>query len=189
MDSINQMGISHLANNPDLYEIQRTNNAIFVVTGVDNITNIGKDDGSTIPNVADVLKYSVISFPTPTFSQSPIEIRRGNSVMRAAGTPSFNQGNITVRDYIGADSMSALMSWQALSYNPRTDTVGRMKDYKKTCYVIEYDVDQTTVVRTWTLYGCWVTGISDDGFDISQGNEKTITANISYDRAIMDLPD
>lgn len=105
-----QIGAYHLSDNPNMYEPQRNNNFIFIVTGIDNIVNAGYNDGQTIPNAAEVLKFSVVSVTLPSFSQSPIEIRRGNSVMKAAGLPSFNDGNLVINDYIGADGKSALMS-------------------------------------------------------------------------------
>ena len=186
---ITQVGAYHLADNPDSYEIQRNNNFVFVVTGIDNIVNVGSSDNQVIPNAEQVLKFSVVSAPVPTFSQNPIEIRRGNSVMKAAGLPSFRDGQVVVRDFIGEDSKSALMSWQNLSYNVKTERVGKMRDYKKTCYLQEYDVNFSRIVRTWRMMGCWVSGLEQDNFDVTSGDEKRITATISFDKAFMELPD
>ena len=184
-----QIGAYHLSDNPNMYEPQRNNNFIFVVTGIDNIVNAGYNDGQTIPNAAEVLKFSVVSVTLPSFSQSPIEIRRGNSVMKAAGLPSFNDGNVVINDYIGADGKSALMSWQYLSYNPKTETVGNMRDYKKTCYLVEYDNDHTTIVRTYKMLGCWISSLTQPDADVTNGENKTVTATIQYDKAFMELPE
>ena len=148
----NQYGAYHLADNPSLYEPQRTNNFTFIVTGIDNILRVGvsaeeAEDNDYIKNAGNTLSFSVVSASIPMFSQEPITIRRGNSVMKAAGLPTFSEGSLEVNDYIGADSKSILMAWQNLSYNVNTEKVGLMSDYKKTCYLCEYSPDYK-LVRT-----------------------------------------
>lgn len=189
----NQYGAYHLADNPSLYEPQRTNNFTFIVTGIDNILRVGvsaeeAEDSDYIKNASNTLSFSVVSASIPMFSQEPITIRRGNSVMKAAGLPTFSEGSLEVNDYIGADSKSILMAWQNLSYNVNTEKVGLMSDYKKTCYLCEYSPDYK-LVRTWKLLGCWVSSLSEDGFNQESGDKKVITAKIEYDKAFMEMPD
>jgi hypothetical protein len=59
-----------------------------------------------------------------------------------------------------------------------------MVDYKKNCTLIEYTQDYEQV-RSWTLYGCWVKGLSEDSFDRENDGKRAITATIEYDRAVM----
>ena len=189
----NQYGAYHLADNPNLYEPQRTNNFTFIVTDIDNILRVGvsaeeAEDSDYIKNASNTLSLSVVSASIPMFSQEPITIRRGNSVMKVAGLPTFSDGSLEVDDYIGADSKSILMAWQNLSYNVNTEKVGLMRDYKKTCYLCEYDPDYK-LVRTWKLLGCWVSSLSEDGFNQEDGGKKVITAKIEYDKAFMEMPD
>lgn len=189
----NQYGAYHLADNPSLYEPQRTNNFTFIVTGIDNILRVGvsaeeAEDNDYIKNAGNTLSFSVVSASIPMFSQEPITIRRGNSVMKAAGLPTFSEGSLEVNDYIGADSKSILMAWQNLSYNVNTEKVGLMGDYKKTCYLCEYSPDYK-LVRTWKLLGCWISSLSEDGFNQESGDKKVITARIEYDKAFMEMPD
>ena len=108
--------------------------------------------------------------------------------MKAAGLPTFNDGSLVINDYIGADGKSVLMAWQNLSYNVDTQMVGYMSDYKKNCWLIEYD-PQYKMVRQWVLYGCWVSGISQEDFDMENGGKRMITATIKYDYAKMQIPD
>mgnify|MGYP003322441002 CR=1 FL=1 len=78
----------------------------------------------------------------------------------------------------------ALMSWQDLSFNVRTEKVGLASNYKLDCYVKEYTPDYI-LIRSWKLYGCWITGISESGFDASAAdNLNQITATVQYDKAI-----
>lgn len=107
--NITQIGSYHLADNPDMYEIQRDNNFEFIVTDINGIVR-ADDEESTIDNAQEVLRFSVVSAPVPFFTQGVIEIRRGNSVMKAAGAPTFDSGSLTVNDYIGADTKSALVA-------------------------------------------------------------------------------
>lgn len=186
-----QIGSYHLADNPELYEVQRENNFEFIVTGIDNILRVGAeetDDNAYITNASQTLRYSVVQASIPMFSQEPITISRGNSVMKAAGKPSFTDGSLVVNDFIGADTKSSLMAWQNLSYNVKTERVGNMVDYKKTCYLCEYTPDYK-LVRTWKMVGCWVSGLSEEAFNMEGSGKKTITATITFDKAFMELPD
>lgn len=188
-----EVGAYHLASakNYDLFEPQRNNNFVFIVTDLDGILRVGTtgtDDNDKISNAQEVLKLSVDQASIPMFTQEVITIKRGNSVVKAAGAPTFSDGNIVVNDYIGADSKSVLLAWQNLSYNVATDKVGRMSQYKKVCYLNEYTPDYR-LVRSWKLLGCWVAGLSEDAFSMGDSGKKTISATIAYDRAIMEMPD
>lgn len=185
--------ISHgayvLADNPNLYEIQRTNNFEFVVTDIDGILRAGaggNENNSTIDNAQEVLRISTSSAFVPHFSQETITVRRGNSVQKYAGVPTFSEGQIQLNDYIGADTKAALMAWQNLSYNVRTQKVGLLTDYKKDCYLIEYTPDYQEV-RRWILYGCWVKSLSENEYNHESNDKHSITATIEYDYAEIDM--
>lgn len=185
------IGTYHLANNPDLYEVQRSNNFEFIVTNIGDMLRAGAVEGdgrSLIQNGQETLRLSVVKAPIPNFKQETLEIKRGNTIMKMAGVPTFDSGSLVVRDFIGADTKSVLMAWQKLSYDVKTEKVGRMSAYKKECTLVEYTPDWQ-MVRYWILKGCWVSGISEEDFDMESGETKTITATIEYDRAEMHLPD
>ena len=189
------IGTYHLADNPDLYELQRSNNFEFVVPNLGSLLRAGyseTDTNALINNAEEVLRISVVESSVPTFTQDVITIRRGNSVMKAAGVPSFNEGSLVINDYIGADGKSALMAWQNLSYNVDTEKVGSMANpntqYKKNCYLIEYTPDYRKV-RTWILYGCWISKLSEGAYSAEDGGKHAISATIEYDHAKIDLSD
>lgn len=189
----NNFGAYHLANNPKVYEPARSNTFRFVVTDIDNIKRVGysAEDNSAaakIANAQEMLEFSVAKTSIPHFTQAAIVIRRGNSVMKAAGLPEFGEGSLTINDFIGADGKSVLMAWQNLSYNVDTQMIGYMSDYKKNCWLIEYDPNYK-IVRQWILYGCWVKGITEQEFDMEGGDKRQITAQIEYDYAKMQMPD
>ena len=181
-DTVNK-GMYHISDNPAFYEPARSNTFEFVVTNIDNLLSV---DGETVyRNAQEVLRYSVDSVSVPHFKQTPIIIRRGNSVMKAAGAPEFSEGTLVINDYIGVNSKSLLMSWQQLSYIVGKDAVGNMVDYKKDCYLLEYSPSYE-LIRTWVLKGCWISGLDEGNFDNNETNSaRKITATISYDRAYL----
>lgn len=182
-----EIGSYHLASNPSLYDIARSNNFEFVVTDIDNIKRAYED--TEIANAQEILRFSVDQASVPHFTQDVITIRRGNSAIKYAGVPTFPDGSLVVNDYIGADTKSVLMAWQALSYNVKTERIGSISDYKKDCYLIEYSPDYKQQIRQWVLYGCWVSGISEDNYNMDSTGKRSITATIQYDKAMMILPD
>lgn len=186
-------GTYHLADNPTLYEPQRSNNFTFVVTGLDKLLRVGEAEDSTeesafIKNAQETIIFSVNKSSVPHFSQKAIEIQRGNNTIKAAGVPTFEAGTLEVNDYIGADGKSALMAWQRQSYDVVTEKVGRMAAYKHDCTLIERAPDYA-IVRYWDLKGCWVSALKENDFDMGTNDKRAITATIEFDKAIMHLPD
>lgn len=189
----NSLSATHISTNLAAYEAARTGFFSLIVDDIDNIINAAYSgdarDATTNDKIAraqETLKLNVIKAPVPHFSLSTLEYKRGNDTVKFAGTPEFQSGDITVDDVVGMDTKSILMSWQALAYNVYTRKGGRMKDYKKTCTLIEYTQDFEQV-RSWTLYGCWISKITEGEFDKENDGKRQITATIEYDRAEMNL--
>ena len=180
-------GTYHLADNPNLYEIQRGNNFEFVVMDINGIVKAGLKDvkSNRIANAQEILRLSVSEAFIPHFSQSPITVKRGNSALKYAGVPEFSDGQIQVIDYIGADTKAVLMAWQNLSYNVITEKVGLVSDYKKDAYLIEYTPDYQ-IVRQWKLHGCWISNLSENPFSADGNDKRTVSVTIQYDRAEID---
>ena len=187
------IGTYHLSDNTNFYEPQRTNNFEFVITDIDGIMRAGMEGTEasnirTIKNAQEIIRLSVVSSSVPHFDQNVIEIRRGNSVLKYAGTPTFQSGSLVINDYIGADSKSVLQAWQNLSYNVKTEKVGLVTDYKKDAYLIEYTPDYQEV-RRWRLHGCWVSKLQENEYNHDGNDKHQITATIEYDRAEIDMSD
>ena len=183
------MGTYHLANNPHLFEIQRSNNFELLVTGLENIIRAGMNGTETsakIENAQEILRLSVVSSTVPHFTQAAIEVKRGNNSIKFAGVPTFTSGTVVINDYIGANSKEVLMAWQNLSYNVLTEKVGLASDYKKDCYLVEYTPDYQKV-RQWKMHGCWVSEISETDFNNENNEKKQVTVKIEYDRAELDM--
>lgn len=189
----NSLSAQHISTNLANYEAARTGFFSLIVDDIDNIVNAAfsgdpKDatDKDRIARAQEVLKLNVVSAPVPHFSIKKLSYTRGNDQVHFAGVPEFNSGDIKVDDVVGLDTKSILMAWQALAYNVYTRKGGRMKDYKKNATLVEYTQDFEQV-RSWTLYGCFITDIKEGDFDKENDDKRQITASISYDRAEMNL--
>lgn len=186
-----KIGTYHLADNPKIYEIMRSNNFQFIIPNLDGIPRVGftaQDKNLRIKNAQEIVRLSVTSASVPSFSQDPIRIKRGNSELKYAGTPSFSSGQIVCNDYIGEDTSAVLHAWQSLSYNVYTEKVGHASDYKMDCYLVMYSPDYREV-RRWKLYGCWISNITESEMDSENNGVHRITATIEYDHAEIDVTD
>lgn len=177
-------GTYHLADNPHLYEIQRTNNFVFHTSGLADIITISNNEMAEL-GADNVIQLAVSRASVPHFSQSAIQVKRGNNTMKFAGVPEFKSGSLTCVDYIGSGIKDVLMQWQAKSYDVETEKVGLAKDYKIPAYLIEYTPDYQ-VVRTWLLEGCWISELSEDEYNYDSNDKHTISVTIEYDKAKID---
>lgn len=182
-----KLGTYYLTDNPKYYEIQRSNNFVFYVSGLSKAFNIANNKYAQ-DNADDVIKISVNKATVPHFTQSAIQVKRGNNTMKFAGVPEFGSGSIDLNDYIGAGTKDVLLAWQSKSYDVRTEKVGLASDYKKDAYLLEYTPDYQ-LVRTWKLMGCWISGLSEGEYSHDSADKHTITATIEYDKAWIDISD
>jgi hypothetical protein len=191
----------HISENLAAYEAARNSFFVFYVDP-SQLTNLyspdfdpdsgeaSVEDGTRFDGqmASDYLRLNVVKASVPNFTIEPMEYRRGNDVVKFAGVPTFKDGSITVDDVVGLRTKDMLYAWQYLAYNPITRKGGRMKDYKKNATLIEYTQDFEQI-RSWTLYGCWISNITEDPFNKEQDGKRAIRATIVYDRAIMKLDD
>lgn len=190
----NSLSAQHISTNLANYEAARSGFFSLIVDNIDNIIKASYTGGAAdatdsdkIKQAQETLKLNVVQAPVPHFQLQKMSYKRGNDTVNFAGTPEFSDGEITVDDVVGLDTKSILMAWQALAYNVHTRKGGRMKDYKKDATLIEYTQDFEQV-RSWKLYGCWISNITEDNFNKEQDGKRQVRATIVYDRAIMDMP-
>lgn len=169
-------GAYHLADNPNIYEPYRGNAFEFIM-------------GDTSKADQESVRMQVVSFPVAHFSLAVNEIRKGNSVIKFPGLPTFNTGNLVVKDYVGANGKSVLEEWQSKAYNVKRDRIGNLAEIKRDCTVLEYDHTFEKLLKIWNLKGCWVSEISEDDLTRETNGERNITATIVYDKAIPEYPE
>lgn len=190
-NSVNSLDAQHISANLASYEAARTGFFTFVVSDLDNIVKAsfsGDNPGDTdkIARAQEYLTLNVVQAKVPHFSLQPLEYRRGNDMVKFAGVPTFDSGEIVVDDVVGLGTKSILMAWQGLAYNVHTRKGGRMPNYKKDCTLVEYTQDYEQI-RSWKLYGCWVSDVSESTFNRESDGKRQVTATIQYDRAEMDM--
>lgn len=183
--STDRIGTYYLADTPTYYEPQRSNTFKFYASSLNGILGSAL---TTDENEEKALELSVKASSVPHFAIDKLTINRGNSQMHFAGKATFDDGQITVHDYIGAHTKDILYAWQQKAYNVRTEKVGLAADYKRDCYLLEYTPDYQ-LVRTWILKGCWVSKISEENYDHDSTNNKTMDVTIVYDKAWIDDSD
>lgn len=180
------IGSYHFSANKNIYEIQRGNNFEFLIdNSLNNIVAYGSDT-KRFPNAQEYIRMSVKSTSVPHFSQSPIEVRRGNTAIKYAGPISWGSGSLECYDFIGAETKDILMAWQAKSGNPLLQTVSQQSEYKVDATLIEWTPDYSKKVRVWKLDGCWISNISEDNYSQDASGARSINCTIEYDRAYVD---
>ncbi len=189
--AIEQIGTYHLADRPELYEVQRNNNYEFIVTNIDDLIRpgmLGNETNAKIKDAQNILRISVTSAFIPHFQQNVVEIQRGNSKLKYAGVPEFSNGELQFNDYVGADVKSILMAWQHMSYDVYTEKVASLQrtQYKKDCYLLEYPPDYYAPHRKWILKGCWISNLQESPYSAADGDKHQISATIEYDYAMLD---
>lgn len=180
-------GAYYLTQSPELYEPQRSNCFKFVV----DMTGITVDDfGVSVPknDLAKTLELSVKASSVPHFNIDKVSVSRGNSQIHFAGKPTFKDGKIVVRDFIGTHTKEVLLAWQRQAFNVHTQKVGLAKDYKRTATLYELTPD-FQIVRTWKLFGCWISDISEPDYDSDSAEIRTMDVTIVYDYGYPELPD
>ena len=190
IDSL-QKGAYHIANNTVEYNPQRKSNFTLVVTGLDNLPRVGSAEDDTENRISDAQNQIIIALKScdvPKVAIGKSEIKRGNSTIKFAGKPTFDDITFSAYDYIGSDVKDTLMGWQNLAYNSRYDYIGNASSYKKSCQLIEYTPD-AKMVRYWDITGAWLSNVDTDGFDVDTDDVVTVKATMVFDWAEMHLPD
>lgn len=168
------LGTYHISTDLQNYETARSNFFQLIVEDLDELlypefsydgTN-EKDATKLVTGKAkyaknsgqDILRLSINKAFVPHFSMNPIEVRRGNSVVKFADTPTWDSNKtLEFQDFVGLETKTVLMAWQALAYDVMTDTQGRAgkyvigtdangnnvyrQGYKKDCTLVEYTPD------------------------------------------------
>lgn len=210
LNDTNKLGTYHITSDIQNYESARSNFFKLIIDDLDDlvypqfsytgenaeneyVTKRGRKSGQ------DVIKLSVNRASVPHFQLGIIEVKRGNSVVKFTDTPTWNEGQIELQDFVGLETKNVLMAWQALAYDVNSDTQGRAGDwtdadgvfhkgYKRRCILVEYTPDFQQL-RYWELIGCWINNISESNFDVAETGARTISVSLQYDRAIMHMPD
>lgn len=149
------------------------------------------EDQDYIINGQEIIRLTVHETTIPHFQLGTLSIRRGNSVVKYAGVPTFEAGSLVCTDMIGAQSKAILEAWQNLAYNVLTDKGGRAyttdgRGYKRNATLIEYTSDHVRV-RSWKLIGCWISNITEENYNMETDDIRRVTCTLEYDRAVPEV--
>ena len=149
------------------YEVQRTNNFEVVLDGMD-----------------DAFTLAVESAPSPSINNDPIELAYGNANVKVAGAATYDDFEITCKDFIDADMEAYLYEWRGQVYDPKSDRIGWAKDYKRDGYLHQYSPDGTCI-RSWRIIGAWPTNFNGGDFAYDGADKKVITMTLAIDKAFL----
>lgn len=194
------LNISHIIAGLESYEAAR--NAFFVLhIPADQLKNLysttaTEDPYATGAQVAAFdsgaasqgLSLNVTKASVPQFSVGVEKYRRGNDEVKFATVPTWESGTVEVDDVVGINTKEILTSWLYLAYNPHTRMGGRMKNYKKNGYLVEYTQDYQKI-RTWEIEGMFISKISESEFDRENDGKRKLSVTIEYDRAYLSAVD
>lgn len=184
----NEIGL-HIVRNPSLYEPARNNNFDLIINDVDRLLREGVDPAMAteedyITGVGEIIRISAENFPVPNYSLEPVPVRRVNSTIKYAGGPTWSSGKFKCTDFVGARTKDALMALKAQAYDINHDVLHEASNYKHTWEVIEYNIDYTKKLRSWYLYGAWISDCQEGDFSHDDSGKRSIDVTVEFDRAI-----
>lgn len=193
--STDQLGTYHIAQHPELYTPSRSNNFVFYPLFDKRLLRAGVNPETATDNdyisadkAQEVLMLSVSGAAVPHPTQTVVEVKRGNTVVKFPGAWTYEAGSFVFEDYIGAETKEVLMAWRALSGNLHDETVGSKANCTFNGILVEYTPDHRQI-RHWDFYGCWINQLSEGDFSSEDDGKRQVTATIQYDRALPGLPD
>lgn len=185
----------HISQNRVEYNPQRKNNFILVINFEDDLLRVGSDEGTTDASsiiTASEAQNQVIltlrSCNTPNVALGEIPVYRGNSVIKFAGKPTFEDIQFEAYDYIGANIKDTLLAWQNQAYNSKYDYIGGAKSYKKHCQLIQ-QTPNGTMVRYWDIEGAWPKNVEPGDYDYTSEDQQTVSCTLAIDWAEMHTPE
>lgn len=174
-------GASHFANDAN-YEVQRSNHFEIVIDLA--AIGLGVEDANSSDSYQTAIRLCCTSAPIPSIQINPQQLRHGNELINVAGSPQWNEINISVYDVIGRDMAGLLQQWFWRVFDPNTHTMGLVVSYKTTATIYEYSPD-ASVIRAWTVFGVFPTRLEFGQMQANgQGEPVTIQMTLAVDKSV-----
>jgi len=125
--------------------------------------------------------------PNPTFDQTIIDVY--NSRIKLAGKPNWSDVTCNLRDD-ASGSVSKLIGEQMQKQFDFMEQASASSgiDYKFTTRLEMLDggngAHEVTVLETWEMYGCYLTGVNYGTVDYSSSEPIMLAMSISFDNAV-----
>src|SRR5574337_148281 len=142
-------------------------------------TNFGENNGLR------QLTANVIKCQKPTITYKRITLHSYNSVMYVAGKHEFNEIEVTLRDDLTQQVITALGAQiqKQMNHFEQTSAVAGI-NYKFQMNIDALDGTMNDALSSWGLYGCYITEYSTEEGDYSSGEPVTVKMKISFDNAV-----
>lgn len=131
------------------------------------------------------LRFMLVSFPLPKETTESSDVSYFNQTIKTAGKTTFDTTTMVLRDAIEYDTEKNFLEWRKRVYDPETGKMGLAAEYKCNAKVFEYTPNGEEY-RSWTLIGCWPSGIDYGEMTYDDGGEKQLSVTICYDYAYRD---
>lgn len=134
----------------------------------------------SIEGFGEDLTLSVKNFKLPGVTSGVLSIEYGNSTAKVAGKGSISDSSITINDYIGADMEAKMWEWRKQVYDPKTQKVGWVDQYKRRGRLYQFGPDGT-VDRDWILEGIWPSSMDTGDYDYSSESIRELSMTLQVD--------
>ena len=118
----------------------------------------------------------------PKETSETIEYKHGNSVVKYAGSTTFETTALNVLDSCDVDTEKIMSLWRGAVYSVEDDLVGRAADYKATLTIYQYAPDGSNS-RKWILKGAWPSSVEFGSLNAEGTEFKEASVTITYDYA------
>src|SRR5262245_14527595 len=139
------------------------------------------------PGDSDLLTLSIETATLPRCTNEPVTLPYGNEEVFVAGRARWEQGSMTLRDWIDRPVAQTLLNWRNIVYNPFTGSIGLATNYKKQASIVLFGPNSQegtpTYERVWKLVGVWPMDVSLASLDMSRNDIVHITVVLRYDKA------
>lgn len=179
MATLSQVGIAGVGNGINHPKHQNRWRAIFL--------SLGGTGGST-SQVPNDLSLQCVTVTRPNLSYEEIQLDRYNSRIYVAGKHTFDPCTLTVEDDITNRAANAIQTQLELQQRligatgPWLNSEATASTYKFGTLLEMLDGNET-VVESWRLEGCYLSGVDWGSMDYATGEKVLITLTMRYDQA------
>ena len=118
----------------------------------------------------------------PDESNEEIEVFYMNERVYVAGKALYNQGTLSLKDWVDRDTYGAIYRWRRLTYNPDTGQIGYARDYKLNARMLLLGPDGTNI-KSWLMWGTWVQSVNQVPLDMAASDIVKVECVLRYDKA------
>jgi len=150
------------------FEPQRVRNFIFSVT-----LGVGGQD---------LIQLCIEKAFLPSETTEEIEIWYGNEVRKVAGPTKFEDGTLSIKDFVDQAAYAQCVAWRRQVYNADDGSIGMAAVYKKEASITLYAPNGTTA-RVIKLIGCWPKALKANDLDYTANEKVLVEMTLAYDKA------